>query len=276
MDTRYSRSSGESPFTPRQSPATAIQFYHTGSRHGALSEYVVLDSRHVCIVAKAMEMPELAGLPIAGCTALCLAEKADLRHSQKILVSGAAGGVGSLVTQKVRNAVGEEGRVVAVCSREKEQLVRELGAEEVFDHRTPVPVHKLLAEKYAGDKFDTIIDAYGVQSLFDNCADFLKESGSYITVGIAFDHYTYTSMLLAVSRMLRNVLWPRLLGGTPRRYVQVASVCTLDGLQKLKDLCEDGKLRVPIDSIWDFDNVPDSYKRILNRRASGKVVVKIS
>ncbi|EXJ54812.1 hypothetical protein A1O7_10153 [Cladophialophora yegresii CBS 114405] len=82
-------------------------------------------------------------------------------------------------------------------------------------------------------------------------------------------------MLLAVTRMLRNVLLPRLLGGTPRRYVQVASVCTLDGLQKLKELCEYGKLRVPIDSVWDFDDVPNAYKRLLSRRARGKVVVKV-
>ncbi|KIW62267.1 hypothetical protein PV04_10459 [Phialophora macrospora] len=242
---------------------------------GSLSDYVILDACYVAIVPKGVDMQGAAGLPIAGCTALCLMEQAHLQPGQKILVNGAAGGIGSLVTQMVRYAIGTEGRLVAVCSRDKERFARDLGAEEVIDHRTQIPVHKLLAEKYCGDKFDTIIDAYGVQSLFDNCAAFLKESGSYVTVGIAFEHYTYGSMLVAVSRMLRNVLWPRLLGGTPRRYVQVTSACTFDGLQKLKELCEEGKLKVPIDSIWDFNDVPNAYDRMLSRRARGKVVVKV-
>jgi reticulon-4-interacting protein 1, mitochondrial len=119
-----------------------------------------------------------------------------------------------------------------------------------------LPVYKLLAEKYSSDEFDIIIDAYGSQSLFDNCTSFLKENGPYVTVGIAFEEYTYGSMLVALSRMVKNLLWPRFLGGTPRKYIQVASVTTLSGLEKLRELCENGKLKVPVDSIWDFDDVP--------------------
>ncbi|EXJ54813.1 hypothetical protein A1O7_10154 [Cladophialophora yegresii CBS 114405] len=104
--------------------------------HGALSDYVIVDSGNVCIIAKGVEMSEPAGLPIAGCTASGLTEKVELRQGQKILINGAAGGIGSLMTQMIRNAIGE-----------------------VFDHRTPVPVHELLVEKYSKEKFDTIIDA---------------------------------------------------------------------------------------------------------------------
>jgi NADPH:quinone reductase-like Zn-dependent oxidoreductase len=99
--------------------------------HGSLSDYVVLDACYVTIVPKGMDMQAAAGLPIAGCTALCLMEKAELKPGQKILVNGAAGGIGSLVTQMVRNLIGKEGRLVVVCSRDKEQSARELGAEEV-------------------------------------------------------------------------------------------------------------------------------------------------
>jgi reticulon-4-interacting protein 1, mitochondrial len=122
----------------------------------------------------------------------------------------------------------------------------------------------MLAEKYSGNKFDIVIDAFGAQPLFDNCSTFLAETGPYVTVGVAFDQYTYGSMLVAVSRMLKSILWPRFLGGTPRRYIQVASVCTEKGLSKLKRLCEDGSLRVPIDSLWSFDEV---FKVRVQRRA---------
>ncbi len=100
--------------------------------HGALCEYVILDCDYVSIVPKEMALQEAAGLPIAGCTALSLVDKAELRKGQRILVNGAAGGIGSLVTQMVRTAIGDEGQLIAVCSREKEELVRELGADEVM------------------------------------------------------------------------------------------------------------------------------------------------
>ena len=118
-------------------------------------------------------------------------------------------------------------------------------------------MQRRLSEKYSNDKFDIVIDTYGIQELYEHCPGFLKEGGSFITVGIAFAEYSYGSLLVAVSRMMKNILWPRILGGTPRRYVQVASVANLEGLQKLKGMCEDGKLKVPVDSLWDF---PDVFK----------------
>lgn len=120
-----------------------------------------------------------------------------------------------------------------------------------------MPVHCILTDKYSDAKFDVIIDAYGSQPLFDNCTNLLKETGSYVTVGVAFEKYTYSSMLVSVTRMLKNVIWPRVLGGTPRTYVQVASVCTPSGLEKLKELCEKGHLKVPVDSCWEFDEVQE-------------------
>lgn len=83
---------------------------------------------------------EVAGLGIAGCTALLLVEKAGLKRGDCVLVNGASGGIGHMVVQMVREAVGESGRVVAICSERdgKGNMVRGLGADEVGD------VHGLL------------------------------------------------------------------------------------------------------------------------------------
>lgn len=98
---------------------------------GALGEYVAVGADCVSRVPDGVELREAAGLPVAGCTALCLMDKAGLRLRDKVLVNGAAGGIGSLATQMVRRAVGDEGYLVAVCSGENEGFVRELGANEV-------------------------------------------------------------------------------------------------------------------------------------------------
>lgn len=134
--------------------------------------------------------------------------------------------------------------------------------------------------------------------MVDHCASFLKESGPFVTVGIAFEAYTYGSMLVAVSRMLKNALWPRLLGGPSRKYIQVASFVDLEGLERLSKYGEAGKLRVPIDSVWGLDDVlkvgrtysrfafprvlnkadnhsVQAYERMLSKGAKGKIVVKV-
>jgi hypothetical protein len=43
-------------------------------------------------------------------------------------------------------------------------------------------------------------------------------------------------------------------GGIPRKYAQVAAVPILQGLEELKELCEKGELKVPVDSCWSLEN----------------------
>ncbi|KEF54332.1 uncharacterized protein A1O9_09498 [Exophiala aquamarina CBS 119918] len=222
---------------------------------GALGEYVVVDSE--CIVAAPQTLPlaEAAGLPIAGCTALSLLDGADLKNGQKVLINGAAGGIGSLIMQMARHALGPESHIVAVSSREKLALLKELGADEVLDRKSVPSVPQYLTERHSKQPFDVIIDAYGVQELYTNCASFLKADGMFVTVGIAFLEYSYGSMFVAVKDMLRNILVSAWGGHDRRRYVQVSSTSSLEGLERLKAMCEDQNMRVPIDSSWAFDDV---------------------
>lgn len=98
---------------------------------GSLSEYVVVEASCVVPVPKGMALDQAAGLAIAGCTALALLDRAKLERGQKVLVNGAAGGIGSMITQLARDAVGDEGYIVAVCSADKEDLMKDLGVNEV-------------------------------------------------------------------------------------------------------------------------------------------------
>ena len=62
-------------------------------------------------------------------------------------------------------------------------------------------------------------------------------------------------MLYAALLMLKNNFWPRILGGVPRYYVGPTGIATLESMEKLKKLMEDGKLRVVIDSTWNMEDV---------------------
>jgi reticulon-4-interacting protein 1, mitochondrial len=100
---------------------------------GALAEYITIEAAYVVEAPRVLSLEEASGLPIAGCTALALLSKARLTKGQRVLVNGAGGGIGTLVTQMVRDAIGSDGFLVAVCSAEKQTLLRDLGATEVSD-----------------------------------------------------------------------------------------------------------------------------------------------
>lgn len=98
---------------------------------GALAEYVVVPADHVVLKPDGMAWEEAAGLPVAGSVALSVMDVAKVKKGEKVLVNGASGGIGSFVVQMAKQAVGEEGRVIAVCSERNRGLVKGLGADEV-------------------------------------------------------------------------------------------------------------------------------------------------
>ena len=63
---------------------------------------------------------------------------------------------------------------------------------------------------------------------------------------------TYSSLVGVLVQLLRNTSLPRLLGGTPRRYIPLAVFANTEQMAKLRDLYGQGKLRVVIDSTWDM------------------------
>jgi reticulon-4-interacting protein 1, mitochondrial len=124
---------------------------HTGSSSGALAEYVVVPADHVIPKPVNASFEEVAGLPVAGSTALAVVEKAGLKRGDSVLVNGASGGIGSMVIQMVRDAVGESGTVVAICSGKNFEMVKQLGADEV---RTQDTSHlAVLSHLYRGAYF---------------------------------------------------------------------------------------------------------------------------
>lgn len=98
---------------------------------GALAEYAVVEAGDVVGKPRAATVGEAAGLGVAGGTALAVVEAASLGKGQKVLVNGASGGIGAFAVQLCRDAVGETGVVVGVCSGRNAEMVKGLGADEV-------------------------------------------------------------------------------------------------------------------------------------------------
>jgi NADPH:quinone reductase-like Zn-dependent oxidoreductase len=253
---------------------------------GALAGYIALPPSTVALlpshpsISESDMLIQAAGLPVSGCTALTLLKAAKLSKGMRVLINGASGGVGSLVIQMVRAAVGEGGTVVAVCSGRNAEMVRGLGAGEVVDYVAHAPVHAELAKRCReggqwGEEFDVAIDAYGVQELWNNCAGFLKKDGTWVTVGVAIQEYSVVAMLGAVCKMAGNALWPVWAGGVNRRYVQVMATANGEELRELSRKVESGEIRGVVEGVWGMGEVGEAYEIMKMKSARGKIVVRV-
>lgn len=121
---------------------------------GALQDYTLVDESILVKTPDEWNDPEAAAFPLVGTTVYqALVLSAQLKASDKVLINGASGGVGTVAVQ-IAKALGAS--VVGVCSKTNVELVKKLGAEDVVDYTT-TKVH----EKYTNKDFDVILDAVG-------------------------------------------------------------------------------------------------------------------
>lgn len=131
----------------------------------------------------------------------------------------------------------------------------------MIDYHAHEPVTQYLTTNHSNPRFDAVIDAYGVQELYDQCPAYLKDGGLFSTVGVAFKEHSFSSVLYSSLLILKNLCWPRVLGGVPRDYICATGIATLESMKKLGKLMEKGKLRVVIDSTWDMEDVQQVIMR---------------
>ena len=124
-----------------------------------------------------------------------------------------------------------------------------------MDYTAYVSVTKHLATTYGDSRLSAVIDAVGIQDLFNACPGFLAEGKPYVSVGPKAKSYTYWGVLSTLGVMMKNFLWPRILGGVPRMYVQVTGIVSSEALEGLKTMIEEQKLRVHVGKLVELGDV---------------------
>ena len=104
----------------------------TGFAGGGLAEYGCAPEEKLVLKPVSSSFQEAAAIPIAGVTALQgLRDHGRIQPGQKVLVDGASGGVGTLAIQ-IAKSFGAE--AAAVCSTDKMDTARSIGADHVIDY----------------------------------------------------------------------------------------------------------------------------------------------
>jgi NADPH:quinone reductase-like Zn-dependent oxidoreductase len=98
---------------------------------GAYAEYAVAAAAELAMKPQKFTFEEAAGIPIAGYTGLRMVVMAALKPGERVLIIGAAGGVGSTAVQAARAA---GAHVIAVASSHHDKYLESLGAQEIIDY----------------------------------------------------------------------------------------------------------------------------------------------
>lgn len=215
---------------------------------GSLAEYLVADVTDIAFAGDSLDNPTLAGLPLAGMTALqSIRDLGQIHAGQNLLVIGASGGVGHLAVQMGKRL---GARVTAITSTRNVDFVKGLGADEVVDYT--------LGEGVKG-RFDVIFDAV-VSKPYSQWKELLSAAGTYVSV-------LPTAELIIRSQISRNSSGKkvRLIGVKPSR----------SDLEWLRDLAVNGRLNVNVDSNFGLAEGATALLRSQTGRARGKIIVSL-
>jgi NADPH:quinone reductase-like Zn-dependent oxidoreductase len=235
-------------------PGDAVYGYLDNPHGGGYAEYAVGGETALAAKPAALSWEEAAALPLAGLSALqALRDKGALAAGERVLVNGAAGGLGHLAVQ-IAKALGA--RVAGVASAANLDFVRQLGAERAIDYRAV----DFTAEDAT---YDIVFDVVANRSLRE-CEPVLAEDGVYVT--------TLPGPAFAVQAVLAAA---RGLFGEGRRARLVIGRPSGGGLAVLSGLVERGLLRPVVGTVLPLADVRRAHEASETGHGRGKIVLGI-
>jgi NADPH:quinone reductase-like Zn-dependent oxidoreductase len=236
-----------------------------GTCRGAFAEYAGGGEKTFAPKPSALTDEQAASIPIAGCTALqALRDHGRLQPGERVLINGAAGGVGTFAVQIAR-ALGAH--VTGVCSTRNVDLVRSLGADHVIDYT---------AEDFvaSGQQYDLIVQINGNRTVKD-MQRALAPKGRLVAAGggVGRDDDGGDGLGTVFTLMIKGQLLSRFI--RPRTSAFMARI-RRDDLQFIARLVERGTLSPVIDRRYSLAEVPEAIRHLETGHARGKVIVTVS
>ncbi|MFD4539911.1 NAD(P)-dependent alcohol dehydrogenase [Streptomyces bauhiniae] len=221
------------------------------SGFGSAAEYVTVPADRLGRVPEGLDLVEAAALPVATTAVTALRDKAGLRAGERLLVRGAAGGVGNAAVQLGR-AWGAE--VAGLARAANLDFVRGLGAHEAVDHRAVRPDGL--------GRFDVVLDTVGTD--LGTYRGLLNPGGRMVT--IAFDlSRPAASLGHILASTVHGRARVRFFSGNPKRA----------DLDALAHEVTEGRLRPAVDTVFDLAETADAHRALEAGGVKGKYVVRV-
>jgi NADPH:quinone reductase-like Zn-dependent oxidoreductase len=226
---------------------------------GSLAEFAAARESRLAVKPAGLSFSQAAAVPISAVTALQSLRVAGVRSGQRVLITGAGGGVGSYTVQ-LATAYGAS--VTGVCSTSKVDLVRSLGADDVIDY-TREEIDR------GGPVYDVIVDTAGSRplSLLRRAA---TKDGTIALVGGGHARGRWLGgfqrQLAAPVLSLRG--GQRICGVTAREHHE--------DLDELTPLLDSGAIIPVIDREYRLSDAAAAIRHLAGGHPAGKIVVTVA
>jgi NADPH:quinone reductase-like Zn-dependent oxidoreductase len=225
---------------------------------GAFAEYVCAPESTLVTKPDNVTFEQAASAPLAAFTALQgLRDKGQIQPGQKVLINGAAGGVGTFAVQ-IAKSFGAE--VTGVCSTRNVDMVRSIGADHVMDY-TQEDFTK------SGQRYDVIFDCVLNHSL-SACRRVLNPKGIYIGVGGSGSRWMIGLLAPLIKALVLSPF-------VSQKLVSVMAKPSKEDLTIMRELMATGKVTPVVDRCYSLSEVPEAIRYLEEKHARGKVVITL-
>lgn len=225
---------------------------------GGQAELCVLHERQAMPVPDGLDWLAAGGVPEVFTTAHdALVGQAGLQMGERVLISGAAGGVG---TAAVQLAAAAGAHVTAsVRSEDLRGDVTELGAHVTIDP----------ADTPQAGPYDVLLELVGAPNLEDNLRA-LAPGARVVVIGVGAGFKAQVNLLTVMGSRLR------IGGSTLRARPLEEKALTARAMERhVLPLLERGSVRVPVAATYPLDEVAAAYERFAAGAKLGKIVLEI-
>lgn len=229
-----------------------------GTTVGAWAEYA--RAREVRLVRKPanLSFEEAAAVPVAAITALqALRDKGRVQPGQKVLINGAAGGVGTYAVQLAKWFGAD---VTAVCSTRNVELVRSLGADRVVDYTQEDFTQR-------GERHDLMLDIAGSRSFSDFRRALTREAIA-VVVGAPMSNRGIGPLSHVIKTRLASL-------GRSQAVTFFVAKITKEDLGVLQELLAAGTVTSAVDRRYELSDVPEALRYLGTTHARAKVVITV-
>ncbi len=223
---------------------------------GSFAEYACTREKSLVLKPAKVSFEAAAAAPVVGFTALQgLRDAGKIQAGQKVLINGAAGGIGTFAVQLAKS-YGTE--VTGVCSTRNMDLVRSIGADHVVDYTR---------EDFTrtGQQYDLIYDTIGNRSVSDYRRA-LKPQGKCVIAGFSSLPRLFEHMLLGPKTSRNSDKKVGMMGvANPNK----------EDLLCIRDILETGKVVPVIDRRYPLQETAEAIRYLETLHARGKVIIHV-
>ena len=217
---------------------------------GGFADYSCVPSMHAHRVNSMLSDIELASFPCAYGTAENILTRVNLQAGERVLITGASGGVGSAAVQLAKRRGAE---VTAMAANAKAGIVRSLGASQV------VPRDADLTALFGQEYFDAVVDVVG-GTQFSSILNVLKRGGRYGVSG------AISGPIVGLDLRTLYLKDLRLIGCT---------VLEHEVFGNLVSYIERGEIKPVIAATYDLSDIVTAQEAFLTKQHVGKIVLSL-